>query len=83
MNSERYRPSFLSHRSQDLAKALGSLLLNSASETKTDAIAHRSPPPDWENALLRLAEEQGALPEIAREMRGSSQTGHSSRRDGR
>jgi hypothetical protein len=70
---------------KDLAKALGvSVASIRQARLRPDAIAHRSPPPDWENALLRLAEEQvGHFRKLLEEMRGSSQTGHSSRRDGR
>src|SRR5271156_1666314 len=44
---------------EDLAKALKvSIASIRQARLSPDALAHRSPPPDWENAVLRLAEEQ-------------------------
>jgi hypothetical protein len=67
---------------QDLAKALGvSVASIRQARLKPDALAHRSPPPDWENALVRLAEERvGHFRKLIEEIRGSSTAGHSSRR---
>ena len=67
---------------QDLAKALGvSVASIRQARLRPDALAHRSPPPEWENALVRLAEERvGHFRELVEEIRGSSKTGHSSRR---
>ena len=64
---------------EDLAKALGvSVASIRQARLRPDALAHRAPPPDWENALLRLAEERvGHFRKLVEEIRGSSQTGHS------
>jgi hypothetical protein len=44
---------------EDLAKALKvSVASIRQARLSPDASAHRSPPPDWENAVLRLAEER-------------------------
>ena len=68
---------------KDLAKALGvSVASIRQARLRPDALAHRSPPPDWEKALIHLAEERvWHFRKLIEEMRGSSQTGHSSRRD--
>ena len=43
----------------DLAKALKvSVASIRQARLSPDALAHRSPPPDWETAVLRLAEER-------------------------
>ncbi len=62
---------------KDLAKALGvSVASIRQARLSPDAIAHRSPPPEWENALVRLAVERvGHFRKLIEEMRGSSQTG--------
>jgi len=64
----------------DLAKALGvSVASIRQARLKPDALAHRSPPPDWEKALLRLAEERvGHFRKLIEEIR-PSQTGQSGR----
>jgi transposase len=47
----------LSH--EDLAKALGvSIATVRQARLRPDAKAHRSPPEDWESAVIRLAEER-------------------------
>lgn len=44
---------------EDLAKALGvSVASIRQARLSGGALAHRSPPPDWETAVLRLAEER-------------------------
>ena len=62
---------------KDLAKALGvSVASIRQARLSPDAIAHRPPPPEWENALVRLAVERvGHFRKLIEEMRGSSQTG--------
>jgi hypothetical protein len=69
---------------KDLAKALGvSVASIRQARLKPDALAHRSPPLGWENALVRLANERVRhFRELVEEIRGSSKTGHSSQRDG-
>jgi hypothetical protein len=59
---------------KDLAKALGvSVASIRQARLSPDALAHRSPPPDWEKALLRLAEERvGHFRKLVEELRGSS-----------
>src|SRR5271154_699292 len=43
----------------DLAKALGiSVASIRQARLRSDSLAHRSPPADWENALIRFAEER-------------------------
>jgi len=66
----------------DLARALGvSVASIRQARLKPNAKAHRSPPPDWQNALLRLAEERVRhFRELIDEIRGSSQNEHTSRR---
>jgi len=68
---------------KDLAKALGvSVASIRQARLRPDALAHRSPPPEWENAVVRLAEERvWHFRKLIEEMRGSPQTGRSSRRD--
>ena len=63
---------------KDLAKALGiSVASIRQARLKPDAKAHRSPPPDWENALLRLAEERVRhFRELIDEIRRTSKAGH-------
>ena len=70
----------IDHR--DLAKALGvSVASIRQARLRPDALAHRSPPPDWENALVRLAEERVRhFRKLIEEIRGSSKTEHSGRR---
>src|SRR5437868_12811528 len=44
---------------EELAKALGvSIATVRQARLRPDAKAHRSPPEDWENAVIRLAEER-------------------------
>jgi hypothetical protein len=44
---------------EDLAKALGvSVATVRQARLKSDAKAHRSPPSDWQAAVIRLAEER-------------------------
>jgi hypothetical protein len=59
---------------EDLAKALQvSVASIRQARLSPHALAHRSPPPDWENAVLRLAEEQEwRLRKLIEEIRGSS-----------
>ncbi len=66
----------------DLAKALGvSVASIRQARLRPDALAHRSPPPDWEKALMRLAEERVRhFRELVEEIRGSSKAGHPNRR---
>ena len=66
----------------DLAQALGvSVASIRQARLKPDALAHRSPPPGWETALLRLAEERVRhFRELIEEIRGTSKTGHSGQR---
>ena len=66
----------------DLARALGvSVASIRQARLKPNAKAHRSPPPDWQNALLRLAEERVRhFRELVEEIRGSSQNEQTSRR---
>jgi hypothetical protein len=65
-----------------LAKALGiSIASIRQARLRPDASAHRSPPPDWENALVRLAEERVRhFRELIEEIRGISKAGHSGQR---
>lgn len=60
---------------KDLANALGvSVASIRQARLIPDAKAHRSPPPDWESALLRLAEERVRhFRKLVEEIRGSSQ----------
>ena len=66
----------------DLARALGvSVASIRQARLKPDAKAHRSPPPGWETALLRLAEERVRhFRELIDEIRGTSKAGHSGQR---
>jgi len=59
---------------EDLAKALKvSVASIRQARLGSDALAHRSPPPDWENAVLRLAEERVLhFRKLIEEIRGSS-----------
>lgn len=59
---------------EDLAKALSvSVALIRQARLSPDAIAHRSPPPDWEEAVLRLAEERVShFRKLVEEIRGAS-----------
>jgi hypothetical protein len=67
---------------KDLAKALGiSIASIRQARLRPDASAHRSPPPDWENALVRLAEQRVRhFRELIEEIRGISKAGHSGQR---
>ena len=58
---------------EDLAKALGvSIASIRQARLSPDALAHRSPPPDWETAVLRLAEERVLhFRKLIEEIRGS------------
>lgn len=62
---------------KDLAKALGvSVASIRQARLKPDASAHRSPPPEWESIVLRLAEERvWHFRKLIEEIRNSSQTG--------
>ena len=66
----------------DLAKALGvSVASIRQARLRPDALAHRSPPPEWENAVVRLAEERvWHFRKLIEEIRGSSKAGHPNRR---
>ena len=59
---------------EDLAKALSvSVASIRQARLNPDALAHRSPPPDWEDAVLRLAEERVShFQKLVEELRGSS-----------
>jgi hypothetical protein len=59
---------------EDLATALKvSVASIRQARLSPDALAHRSPPPDWENAVLRLAEERVLhFRKLIAELRGSS-----------
>ena len=59
---------------EDLAKALKvSVASIRQARLSPDALAHRSPPPDWETAVLRLAEERVLhFGKLIEEIRGSS-----------
>jgi len=59
---------------EDLAKALGaSVAAIRQARLSPDALAHRSPPSDWETAVLRLAEERVShFRKLVEEIRGSS-----------
>jgi hypothetical protein len=59
---------------EDLAKALGvSVASIRQARLGPDALAHRSPPADWESAVLRLAEERvRRFQKLIEEIRGSS-----------
>lgn len=59
---------------EDLAKALKvSVASIRQARLRPDALAHRSPPPDWENAVLQLAEERVLhFRKLIEEIRGSS-----------
>jgi len=70
---------------EDLAKALGvSVASIRQARLSPDALAHRSPPPDWEETVLRLAEQRMLhFRKLIEELRGSprksgrsSDTGH-------
>ena len=67
---------------KDLAKALGiSIASIRQARLRPDASAHRSPPPDWENALVRLAEERVRhFRQLIEEIRGISKAGYSGQR---
>jgi hypothetical protein len=58
---------------EDLAKALGvSVASIRQARLSPGALAHRSPPPDWESAVLRLAEERlSHFRKLVEEIRGS------------
>ena len=59
---------------EDLAKAL-KVSVPSIRQARLgpEALAHRSPPPDWEEAVLRLAEERVLhFRKLIEEIRGSS-----------
>jgi hypothetical protein len=66
----------------DLARALGvSVASIRQARLKPNAKAHRSPPPDWENAMLRLAEERVRhFRELIDEIRGTSKAGRAGQR---
>ena len=59
---------------EDLAKALDvSVASIRQARLSPDALAHRSPPADWETAVLRLAEERvWHFQKLIDEIRGSS-----------
>jgi hypothetical protein len=59
---------------EDLAKALGvSVPSIRQARLSPDALAHRSPPPAWEKAVLRLAEERVShFQKLIDDIRGSS-----------
>jgi len=59
---------------EDLAKALKvSVASIRQARLSPDALAHRSPPPDWETAVLRIAEERVLhFRKLIDEIRGSS-----------
>jgi hypothetical protein len=59
---------------EDLAKALKvSVASIRQARLSPDALAHRSPPSDWETAVLRLAEERVSyFRKLVEEIRGSS-----------
>jgi hypothetical protein len=67
---------------KDLAKALGiSIASIRQARLRPDASAHRSPPPDWENALVRLAEGRVRhFQELIEDIRGISKAGRSGQR---
>jgi hypothetical protein len=67
---------------EDLAKALGiSIASIRQARLRPDASAHRSPPPDWENALVRLAEGRVRhFRELIEDIRGISKAGRSGQR---
>jgi hypothetical protein len=67
---------------KDLAKALGvSIASIRQARLRPDAKAHRSPPPDWESALLRLAEERALhFRKLIEEIRGAPKAKHASQR---
>ena len=60
---------------EDLATALGvSVASIRQARLSPDALAHRTPPPDWETAVLRLAEERVShFRKLIEEIRGSSE----------
>ena len=59
---------------KDLAEELGvSVPSIRQARLSSDALAHRSPPPNWENAVLRLAEERVLhFRKLVEELRGST-----------
>lgn len=59
---------------EDLAKALNiSVASIRQARLSSDALAHRSAPPDWEKAVLRLAEERVRhFQKLVEGLRGSS-----------
>jgi hypothetical protein len=59
---------------EELAKALEvSVASIRQARLSPDALAHRSPPPDWETAVLRLAEERVKyFQKLVEELRGYS-----------
>lgn len=67
---------------KDLAEALGvSIPSIRQARLGSDALARRSPPPNWENAVLRLAEERVRhFRELIEEIRGISKAGQSGQR---
>jgi len=67
---------------EDLAKALKvSVASIRQARLSPNALAHRSPPPDWETAVLRLAEERVLhFRELIEEIHAISKAGHSGQR---
>ena len=59
---------------EDLAKALNvSVASIRQARLNPDALAHRSPPPDWEDTVLRIADERVShFRKLIEELRGSS-----------
>jgi hypothetical protein len=59
---------------ENLAKVLGvSIASIRQARLSPDALAHRTPPPDWETAVLRLAEERVRyFQKLVEELRGSA-----------
>ena len=59
---------------EELAQALNvSVASIRQARLRSGALARRSPPPDWENAVLRLAEERVLhFQKLVEEIRGSS-----------
>ena len=60
---------------ENLAKALGvSIASIRQARLSPDALAHRTPPPDWETAVLRLAKERVShFRKLIEEIRGTSE----------
>jgi len=67
---------------KDLAKALGvSVASIRQARLRPDASAHRSPPPEWEQSLVRLAEERVRhFRKLIEEIRGASKAGYDNQR---